>query len=176
MKFAQHDDAFVATLRLRVDEMFSSTGRRRRDCTAMYLKTAIIIAWFAASYVLLVWFAATWWQSLLAAVSLGLSMASIGFNIQHDGSHSAYSNRPWINSLMAMTLDLLGGSSYYWTRTHNQIHHTYTNITGHIDMGFLGRLSPHEPPLKFHRLQHFTRFVDQLMLSVSTIGASLQVS
>ena len=66
MKFAQHDDAFVATLRLRVDEMFSSTGRRRRDCTAMYLKTAIIIAWFAASYVLLVWFAATWWQSLLA--------------------------------------------------------------------------------------------------------------
>ena len=158
LKFAQHDDAFVAALRLRVDEMFSSTGLRRRDCAAMYLKTAIIIAWFAASYVLLVGFSETWWQSLLAAVSLGLSMASIGFNIQHDGSHSAYSNRPWINSLMAMSLDLLGGSSYYWKRTHNQIHHTYTNITGHdgdIDMGFLGRLSPHEPPLKFHRLQHF---------------------
>ena len=36
-------------------------------------------------------------------------MAAIGFNIQHDGGHKAYSDKPWINKLMAMTLDLLGG-------------------------------------------------------------------
>ncbi len=157
MKFAQPDDAFLPVLRQRVDDMFSNTSRRRRDCTAMYVKTATILIWFAASYVLLVLFAATWWQALLAAVSLGLAMASIGFNIQHDGAHSAYSSRSWINSLMAMALDMLGGSSFFWKKTHNQIHHSYTNITGHdgdIDMGVLGRLSPHQESRRFHRLQH----------------------
>jgi linoleoyl-CoA desaturase len=157
VKFAQPDDAFLPVLRQRVDDMFSNTSRRRRDCTAMYVKTATILIWFAASYVLLVLFAATWWQALLAAVSLGLAMASIGFNIQHDGAHSAYSSRSWINSLMAMALDMLGGSSFFWKKTHNQIHHSYTNITGHdgdIDMGVLGRLSPHQESRRFHRLQH----------------------
>ena len=157
MKFAQPDDAFLPVLKQRVDDMFSSTSRRQRDCAAMYVKTATILIWFAGSYVLLVLFAATWWQALLAAVSLGLAMASIGFNIQHDGSHSAYSSRPWINSLMAMALDMLGGSSFFWKKTHNQIHHSFTNITGHdgdIDMGVLGRLSPHQESRRFHRLQH----------------------
>jgi len=50
----------------------------------------------------------------------------------------------------------MGGSSYLWDWKHNAIHHTYTNITGHdddIDVGLLGRLSPHQPHLPFHRLQ-----------------------
>jgi hypothetical protein len=36
---------------------------------------------------------------------LGLAAAGIGFNIQHDGGHHAYSRHPWINTLMALTLD-----------------------------------------------------------------------
>ncbi|MCH8828567.1 MAG: acyl-CoA desaturase [Planctomycetes bacterium] len=123
----------------------------------MYLKTAAILAWFIASYVLLVAWSATWWQALLLAISLGSSMACIGFNIQHDGGHAAYSSRKWINNLMAMTLDLLGGSSYVWKKKHNLVHHSFTNITGHdgdIELGVLGRLSPHQPRYKFHRLQH----------------------
>ena len=59
---------------------------------------------------------------------------------------------------MALSLDLLGGSSYIWARKHNSIHHSYANITGHdddIDLGLLARLSPHQRRLKFHRLQHF---------------------
>ena len=46
---------------------------------------------------------------------------------------------------MALTLDLIGGSSYMWDWKHNSIHHTYTNITGQdddIDLGFLARLRP----------------------------------
>ena len=72
-------------------------------------------------------------------------MAAIGFNIQHDGGHQAYSDRQWVNKLMALTLDLMGGSSYLWDWKHNSIHHTYPNIDGHdddINVGFLGRLSP----------------------------------
>ena len=124
----------------------------------MYLKTAIVLSWFAASYVLLVFVVGTWWWALPVAASLGLSMAAVGFNVQHDAGHQAYSDRRWVNKLMAMTLDLLGGSSYVWARKHNSIHHSYTNITDHdddIDLGFLGRLSPHQKRLKFHRLQHY---------------------
>jgi linoleoyl-CoA desaturase len=105
----------------------------------------------------LVFVAATWWQALLLAGLLGLSMATIGFNVQHDGSHQAYSQWPWINRLMAMTLEPLGGSSYLWRWKHAVFHHTYVNITGHdtdIDLGFLGRLSPHQKRLAYHRWQH----------------------
>ena len=97
-----------------------------------------------------------WWLVLPLAVLLGLAMAAIGFNVQHDGGHDAYSEHKWVNKLMAGTLDLLGGSSYVWDWKHNSIHHTYTNITGHdddIDLGFLGRLSPHQKRYPFHRLQ-----------------------
>ena len=157
LKFGARGE-FLSVLRQRVDEYFSTTGRPQRDCPRMYLKTAIIFSWLIASYVLLVFVSTTWWQALPLAVSLGLAMAAIGFNVQHDGGHQAYSNYPWVNKLMAMTLDLLGGSSYGWDRKHNSIHHTYTNITGHdedINLGILGRLTPHQKHLKFHRLQHF---------------------
>ncbi|HET7376258.1 MAG TPA: fatty acid desaturase, partial [Anaerolineae bacterium] len=96
----------------------------------MYLKTAIILAVFISLYSLLVFVAATWWQALPLAILLGLSMAAIGFNIEHDGSHQAYSRYAWINRLMAMTMDLIGASSYVWHWKHVVVHHTYTNLTG----------------------------------------------
>ena len=156
-KFAKND-GFQAELRKRVDAYFRSSGRHERDCPQMYLKTIIILGCFAASYFALVFLAETWWQGLLLSLLVGLSTAGIGFNIQHDGGHNAYSNRPWINKLMAMTIDMIGGSSYMWHWKHVIFHHTYTNITGHdtdIELGVLGRLSPHQKRLLFHRWQHF---------------------
>ncbi|HEY2882275.1 MAG TPA: fatty acid desaturase, partial [Pirellulales bacterium] len=156
LKFGS-DDAFYREICRRVDGYFEQTGINRRDCPRMYLKTAIVLTGFASSYVLLVFIASTWWQAVPLAISLALSMAAIGFNIQHDGAHGAYSNRSWINKLMALTLDLLGGSSYGWACKHNIVHHTYSNITGHdddIEIGILGRLTPHQKHFSFHRWQH----------------------
>lgn len=151
-------DGFRQELKRRVEQYFQNTGRRQRDCPQMYLKTALVLGWCAASYLLLLFGVGTWWLALPLATSLGLAMAAIGFNVQHDAGHQAYSNRRWVNRLMAMTLDLLGGSSYVWARKHNSIHHSFANITGHdddINIGPLGRLSPHQKRLKIHRLQHF---------------------
>ncbi len=151
-------DAFQKALKARVDRYFRFTKRSPRDCPQMYLKTAVVLLWFLASYAVLVFAPLTWWMSLPIAASLGLSIASIGFNIQHDGGHRAYSDRPWVNRLMGMTLDLIGGSSYVWDHKHNTVHHTYANITGHdddIEVGFLARMSPHQKRLKFHRFQHW---------------------
>ena len=156
LKFG-NDSTFQLELRRRVEEYFRTTGRRQRDCWQMYLKTAILLAGFAGSYALLVFVALTWWQGLLLAILLGLAAAGIGFSIEHDGSHQAYSNSPLINSLMARTLELIGGSSYLWRWKHVVFHHTYVNITGHdtdIDLGVLARLTPHQQRLAFHRWQH----------------------
>ena len=90
----------------------------------MYLKTAIILAVFAGLYLSLVFVATTWWQALPLAILLGLSMATIGFNIEHDGGHQAYSNYAWINQtngddhgsnwrqFLCMALEACGGPSY----------------------------------------------------------------
>ena len=139
-------------------EYFRTTGRPERGCWQMYLKTAILLSCFVAAFVLLVFVAQAWWQALPLAILLGLVTALIGFNIQHDGGHHAYSDHPWVNKLMAMTLDLIGGSSYLWHWKHGVFHHTYANVTGHdtdIDLGLLGRLTPHQRRLWFHRWQHF---------------------
>jgi linoleoyl-CoA desaturase len=116
--------SFHAELRRRVEEFFRRSGRRQRDCWQMYLKSAILLAFFAASYALLVFVAATWWQALPLAILLGLATAGIGFNIQHDGKHQAYSDHRWINNATALTMDLIGGSSYIWHWKHNIFHHS----------------------------------------------------
>ena len=149
--------AFRRELNRRVQPYFQSAGLSLKDVPSMYLKSMVILAWFAMSYVLLVFWARSTWQGFLLAVSLGLSMAGIGFNIQHDGAHKAYSRRKWVNHVAARTLDLLGGSSYVWHWKHNIVHHYYTNIAdldSDIDISPLGRLAPHQSWHRIHRLQH----------------------
>jgi linoleoyl-CoA desaturase len=111
------------------------------------------VAWW-----MLVFLAQTLLQGLLLAVTLDLATALIGFDIQHDGGHGAYSEHRWINRLAAGTLGLIGGSSYTWRWKHSVIHHMYVNITGYdndINIGALGRFSPHQKRLWFHRWQRF---------------------
>ena len=151
------DNAFHRELRRRVDAEFKRSGIRQRDSAQMYLKTAIILATFALAYVALVFFATAWWQALPLALLLGTAMAGIGFNIMHDGGHQAYSERRSINRLMALALDMVGGSSYIWQWKHARFHHTWVNVAGHdsdIDLGVLGRLSPQQPRRSWHRWQH----------------------
>jgi linoleoyl-CoA desaturase len=153
----RRDPAFHRALRDRVDGYFRTSGRSPRDCWQMYVKAAIFLAGFVGAYVLLVFVAHTWVQALPLAILLGLFIAGIGFNVQHDGGHQAYSNSRWVNRLMAMALELLGGSTYVWRWKHSVFHHTYVNITGHdtdIDLGILARLTPQQRRLAFHRWQH----------------------
>jgi len=149
---------FQAELRRRIDAYFEESGKPRRDCPQLYLKTAILLTSFFGLYILLVFFAQTWWQALPLAILLGLTTAGIGLNVQHDGGHDAFSNRKWVNRLMAMTLDLIGGSSFVWHHRHNVLHHTYVNITGHdtdIDIGALARITPFQKRRAIHRWQHY---------------------
>ena len=88
---------------------FDASQRCRKGSGRMYVKTAILMAWLAGSYVGLVWGATVWWQVVPLSVSLALAMAGVGFNVQHDGNHGAYSRHCFINKLAALTLNLLRG-------------------------------------------------------------------
>jgi linoleoyl-CoA desaturase len=157
LKF-EGSDAFFKTVRARVDQYFQTTGRSPRDCWQMYLKTAVIFSWFVSSYLLLVFATSHWYQAIPLAVSLGFAMAAIGFNIQHDGGpqgllgqelgQQAHGHEP----RPARRLQLrLGPQAQHRCTTPTP---TSTSTTTIIEVGFLGRLAPDQPRLKFHRLQH----------------------
>ncbi len=157
LKFAG-DSGFHSEIKRRVGAYFQDTGLSPRDSLRMYRKTAVLLVWFGASYACLVFAATTWWQGALFSVSLALATAGVGFGIQHDANHGAYSSRGAVNRLLGMTLDMLGASSYLWRFKHNMSHHTYTNVAGaddDIDIGPLGRLSPAQPHRNVHRLQQY---------------------
>jgi len=156
------DDAFRRTLRARVNQHFASSGQTPRGNWRIYLKAAVMLVCLAGAYVALVFGAPSPWIAVLLTLVLGFALAGVGFNIQHDGGHGAFSRLRWLNRLAAATLDLLGASSYVWARKHNSIHHSYTNVTGHdddINVGILGRLSPHQRRLRLHRFQHWYLWV-----------------
>ena len=153
-----HDSGFYKELKRRVDGYFATTQLARRGSPRMYLKSAVILSWFVASYAGLVFGARTWWQAVPLAISLALAVAGIGFAIQHDANHGSYSSNERINRLMGITLDLLGASSYVWKWKHNIFHHTYTNLSGadaDISIQVFARLTPAQPRYRIHRVQQF---------------------
>jgi linoleoyl-CoA desaturase len=152
------DNTFHVEVRRRVEAHLRGIGRRERDCPEMYLKTAILLVSFAATYCLLVFAANAWWQAVPLAIALALTVVGIGFNVMHDASHGAYSDRPFVNRLMAASLDLVGGSSHFWHWKHVVLHHTFVNVVGYdtdINLAGLGRLTPHHPHARIHRWQHW---------------------
>jgi linoleoyl-CoA desaturase len=153
----QGGGAFHAELRERVRQLLADPVRRRRAQRAMYAKSALMTAWAVASWVLLVLVVDAWWQAAAAAVSLGLALAGIGFNITHDANHGSYSPHPRLNRAMSWSMDLMGASSYVWRTKHNVVHHTYTNIAGadsDIDSMPFARFAPEQPRRRLHRFQH----------------------
>jgi linoleoyl-CoA desaturase len=122
------------------------------------VKAAMLLPSFFLLYILLVFYASSLWQGLPLALLLAFSMAGIGFNIMHDGGHRGFSEHRWVNGVAAMSLDLIGVSSYAWHWKHAIYHHNYVNIAGYdpdIDVGVLARFAPHQKRLWFHRGQHF---------------------
>jgi linoleoyl-CoA desaturase len=149
---------FHRDLKMRVERYFADSGVRRRDLPGMYLKTAIILAWFAASWTFLVFFASGPLATLAGCVSLALAVAGVGFSVQHDANHGGYSESRLVNDVLGTTLDLMGASSYIWRWKHNVYHHTHPNVVGlddDVEVGIFGRLAPAQPHRGAYQFQHF---------------------
>jgi linoleoyl-CoA desaturase len=149
--------AFRADLEAEVAAFFQGRGLSRKGSYALWGKTAVFAIWLVGSYLLLLFVVNQPWLFVLLAASLACAMAGIGFNVQHDGGHGAYAVSSTVNRGMAFSLDLLGGSSYFWRYKHGVAHHGCPNIAGFDDdvyLGPLGRLTPHDRRFWFHRFQH----------------------
>jgi linoleoyl-CoA desaturase len=152
------DDGFHASLKRGASAYFEDAGRPRWGGTAMKVKSAAILGWFAVSYALLLALGGT---SPLAAVgltaSIALATAGIGFSVMHDANHGAHASSRRANRVWGLALDLVGASSYVWRFKHNVLHHTYTNVDGmdaDVDAGPFLRLTRGQRRRRFHRLQH----------------------
>lgn len=78
------------------------------------------------------------------AILYGISMALIGLNVQHDANHGAASSKVWVNDVLGLGADFIGGSKWIWMEKH-WTHHAYTN---HKDQDPDGVAA--EPMVLFH--------------------------
>jgi linoleoyl-CoA desaturase len=156
--FAKKPPVFFQRVREVTDAYFKENNLQKTGDARLYWKTVILTASLVALYVVLVFFTpASVLLSLGLCALLGLVVASIGFNVMHDGAHGSYSRKKWVNELMGHSLNLLGGSVYLWKQKHNENHHTFTNVEGmddDIDIKPWMRVHPHQPKHWFHRFQH----------------------
>ncbi|MCB9183001.1 MAG: acyl-CoA desaturase [Flavobacteriales bacterium] len=156
--FARTAPVFFQRLREVTESYFKENNISKTGDYRLYLKTGILLVALAALYAVLVFFTpAAWWVSLLLCAVMGVVVASVGFNVMHDGAHGSYSRRKWVNEAMAHSLNLLGGNAYLWKLKHNENHHTFTNVEGmddDIDIKPWIRVHEGQKRYWFHRFQH----------------------
>lgn len=148
---------FFQTIKAGVDQYFAGRQIKPTGNWKLYSKSVVLISAAAIMYVSLLLFALPVWVSIVLCCLLGLVLASIGFNVMHDACHGSYSSRKWINNVMGLTLNALGGNAFIWKFKHNIIHHTYTNIDGvddDINKSPLMRMCASQKWVPAHRFQH----------------------
>eukprot|EP00595_Chromulina_sp_UTEXLB2642_P000203 CAMPEP_0196762386 /NCGR_PEP_ID=MMETSP1095-20130614/1811_1 /TAXON_ID=96789 ORGANISM="Chromulina nebulosa, Strain UTEXLB2642" /NCGR_SAMPLE_ID=MMETSP1095 /ASSEMBLY_ACC=CAM_ASM_000446 /LENGTH=374 /DNA_ID=CAMNT_0042113125 /DNA_START=53 /DNA_END=1174 /DNA_ORIENTATION=+ len=108
---------------------------------------------------------------------LGLVMALIGMNIQHDANHGALSRNPIVNRIFGYTQNLIGGSAVDWIHQHVVQHHVNTNDV-HSDPDIVGnvilRLNPLKPMTRIHGLQHLYVFILIALFGFTVIEYSME--
>jgi linoleoyl-CoA desaturase len=147
LRFTRRGD-LQRTLNERVNAYLREHSLPTRDVPAMYLKTAVVLAWWLGTYLLLLLGALPPLVNILLCVVWAMAIASVGFNVMHDAAHGAYSNKPHINKLFSLSAELLGMSAFRWHTKHNVWHHTCTNIAGFdddVEAFGLMRLTPSAP-------------------------------
>jgi linoleoyl-CoA desaturase len=156
--FNNKKSIFFNHLKNEVENYFRQQKLKKTGNWKLHVKTATLIPVALGLYIsLLVFTVPLGWGILLSSL-LGLALASIGFNVMHDACHGSYSQKKWLNNLLGLTLNALGGNAFIWKFKHNVIHHTYTNIDGiddDIAKSPLMRQCHTQKWVPAHRFQHF---------------------
>lgn len=159
IRFSSAHPEFYSTLNLRVNEYFKSRNLSRNGNAEMALKTIFMFTLYLTPYFLMMFGVITnvWWMFGMCII-MGIAVGGIGLAVMHDANHGSYSNKPWVNNLLGLSLNAVGGSAFNWKVQHNVLHHTYTNIHDvdeDISPRGILRMSPHGDWKSFHRFQHF---------------------
>jgi linoleoyl-CoA desaturase len=154
-------EGFARDVKARVDAYFARNGLSKHANAAMVTKTVTLVSLYVGSYGLIVSGVPRLPWMWLCCLVMGIAMAGIGFAVTHDALHGAYSAIPRVNRFLGHAFAALGANPYIWKLTHNNIHHTYTNVQGYdedLEVSPLIRLSPHTPHRAIHRFQHVVAF------------------
>jgi linoleoyl-CoA desaturase len=173
--FNNSNNLFFQSLKKSVDNYFKVNGLKKTGNWQLYTKTLILIPAALSIYISLLMFQLPVVLSLLLCAVLGLLLASIGFNVMHDACHGSYSSRPWVNKVLGLTLNALGGNAFFWKQKHNIMHHTYTNIQGADDdiaQSKYLRQSPTQPWIPIHRYQHIYLTLAYSLMLFMWVGVS----
>lgn len=110
--------------------------------TSYYVKIVFLLSSALGIEYYMHYYVAYYWQ--LVSI-LGVLYALIGLNVQHDANHGAISSKYWVNRLLGLTQNWIGGSSISWIHKHVVQHHIHTNDI-HMDPDISGiklfRLNP----------------------------------
>ncbi|MEP7278121.1 MAG: acyl-CoA desaturase [Bacteroidota bacterium] len=155
--FSNKKKVFYNALKVNVDQYFQINNIRPTGNWKLYSKTLLLMPSAIALYLLLLLVNMPAVLALSLCAILGFVLASIGFNVMHDACHGSYSSKKWLNDLMGLSLNALGGNSFIWKFKHNIVHHTYTNVDGvddDIAKSPLMRQCTTQKWVPAHRFQH----------------------
>ena len=160
--FDTSDLALQTTLRERINAYFLDRGLSKHADRRMIAKIVFFLCGSAGLWGLLVSGVVPALWAIPVSLLLGFVLAGVGFNVAHDAIHGSFSPTPWVNRVLAHSFDLMGASSYTWSRAHNFVHHTYTNVPGvdeDLEPGPWMLLYPRENPPVIYRFQHLYSLV-----------------
>lgn len=160
--FNNKEHPFFDQLKERVDAYFEKNKINRWGNWKIYLKTGVLLFSAIFLYVWLVFYTPSAWVGILLSALFGLTLASIGFNVMHDGAHGSYSKYDWLNEMMGYSLNIMGADVRLWKTKHNMVHHSFTNVEGiddDIDIKPFIRVNLHQKKYWAHRFQHIYAFV-----------------
>ena len=108
---------------------------------------------------------------------MGWIYALIGLNIQHDANHGSVSRSPFVNRMLGLSQNWIGGSAVSWIHQHVVQHHVHTNDV-HVDPDMEGndliRINPYAPRRVFHMLQHIYMFALIAGFGMITVVSALR--
>ena len=120
--------AIIAAVRLTPLEQRKARGRLQRK--AVFITGAILV-----NYYLLVIATLPIYGRIFFGGNFTLLAVSVGTSIMHDANHSAMSRSRRLNRIIGYSVDLMGGSSWFWQPP-------------------FARLAPQQPWHWWHRYQH----------------------
>lgn len=170
VSFDNSNPQFFQSLKKKVDAYFLQNNLSKTGNWRLYSKAIVLLTVSTALYLFLLLGTYSWWVGLLLTFFFGLGLISTAFNVMHDACHKSFSRRKWVNELMGLTMNALGGNAFLWKIKHNVIHHTYTNIDGVDDdlaNGALLRMCRTQAWRPMHRFQHIYMF---FLYAVSTLA------
>jgi linoleoyl-CoA desaturase len=159
IRFARNKAEFFATLNQRVNQYFKTNSIDKNANTEMVVKTIFMFSFYLVPYFILILGGITSiWVMLGIAVLMGLGKAGIGLSVMHDANHGGYSAKPWVNNLLGLSLNMIGGNAFNWKLQHNVLHHTFTNVhevDEDISPRGVLRMAPESEWKPIHRFQHW---------------------